>query len=324
MITKLLLLQVFCFMLMPLWAQGIPGTNNHPSNSYDSLFNKIYTDSGIRIYYDKEILPQVEVEGSFKKATLFEDLSVSLASHELSIIKYTSRQWVIVPSKELNVSAGAWRKQKLLDYLIESTQADSTNNIIVIGDANDPGEGNTVRIKGIVTEAEGGRSVIGVTISTPDLREGAATDDDGRYSLRLPRGENILQINALGFEPITSRLIVRGPGTYDIVLQTNSVELGEVVVRENIPDQNVRSAQMGIERIQMAEIKKLPSFMGEVDVMNSLSSLPGVSNSGEGVGGIHVRGGNVDQNLILQDDIIYFNPTHALGFFSLFSSFLSQ
>jgi hypothetical protein len=67
-------------------------------------------------------------------------------------------------------------------------------------------------------------------------------------------------------------------------------------------------------------MRELPSLLGESDVVKSLLYLPGVSTAGEGSGGFNVRGGNIDQNLVMQDGMPLFNASHALGFFSVFNA----
>jgi hypothetical protein len=76
---------------------------------------------------------------------------------------------------------------------------------------------------------------------------------------------------------------------------------------------------MGIQQLSAAQIKKIPAFMGEPDVVKALLTLPGVTTVGEGSSGFNVRGGNVDENLIIMDEAPVFNSSHLLGFFSVFN-----
>ena len=73
-------------------------------------------------------------------------------------------------------------------------------------------------------------------------------------------------------------------------------------------------------KIDVKSIKKLPAFMGEVDVLKTIQLLPGVQSSGEGSSGFYVRGGGPDQNLILLDEATVYNASHLFGFFSVFNA----
>ena len=64
----------------------------------------------------------------------------------------------------------------------------------------------------------------------------------------------------------------------------------------------------------------MPVVLGEVDIIKSIQLLPGVTNNGEGSSGFNVRGGAVDQNLVLLDEAIIYNTSHLLGFFSVFNA----
>jgi outer membrane receptor for ferrienterochelin and colicin len=85
-------------------------------------------------------------------------------------------------------------------------------------------------------------------------------------------------------------------------------------------NRNVESLQMSMEKVQVKMIKKLPSFMGEVDIIKSITLLPGIQNGGEGSSGLYVRGGGPDENLMILDEAPVYNASHLLGFFSVFNS----
>jgi hypothetical protein len=80
-----------------------------------------------------------------------------------------------------------------------------------------------------------------------------------------------------------------------------------------------RNAMMGIERVRMEVINKIPSAFGEGDIIKAVLTLPGVKSVGEASSGFNVRGGSSDQNLILFNDGTIYNPTHLFGIFSAFN-----
>src|SRR5207249_3980597 len=99
-----------------------------------------------------------------------------------------------------------------------------------------------------------------------------------------------------------------------------SSTLNEIVLYSRRKDDNVRRAQMGQIELSVNQIKNIPAFLGEVDILKTIQLLPGVRNAGEGNAGFYVRGGGPDQNLIMLDDAVVYNTGHLFGFFSIFNS----
>jgi len=149
---------------------------------------------------------------------------------------------------------------------------------------------------------------------------GTSTDFDGNYSLELPAGRQMLVINSLGYDETLKEVNILGDGAYNIELLKSAIQLEEVTITSESADASVERSQIGVETIDIKSIEKLPTFLGEVDIVKSFLLQPGVSSMGEGASGFNVRGGDVDQNLILQDNGMLFNSSHALGFFSTFNS----
>jgi outer membrane cobalamin receptor len=106
----------------------------------------------------------------------------------------------------------------------------------------------------------------------------------------------------------------------DFSILPKSSAISEVIVYSKRKDANVRNAQMGRIDLSVNQIKNIPAFLGEVDLIKTLQLLPGVRNAGEGNAGFYVRGGGPDQNLIMLDDAVVYNTGHLFGFFSIFNS----
>ena len=104
------------------------------------------------------------------------------------------------------------------------------------------------------------------------------------------------------------------------MLEEETKQIDEVVVTGEKKNRNVENLQMSMEKVQVKMIRKLPSFMGEVDVIKSITLLPGIQNGGEGSSGLYVRGGGPDENLMILDEAPVYNASHLLGFFSVFNS----
>lgn len=174
-------------------------------------------------------------------------------------------------------------------------------------------------LSGSISEAASNETLIGVTIAVPELQTGVTTNEYGFYSLTLPEGEYEVQISYLGFQNIVQTISL----TQDIKLNFQMIEaaeqLDEVVVSEDKEKMDVRTPQMSVNTLSAKTIKKIPVILGEADIIKSILLLPGVTNAGEGASGFNVRGGAVDQNLILLDEAIIFNSSHLFGFFSVFN-----
>jgi len=175
-------------------------------------------------------------------------------------------------------------------------------------------------ISGYVKDLESGETLIGVTVLEKTLEMGTTTNAYGFYSLTLPTGEVELTYSYLGFDDKIEKLTLNQDTPLNIDLGTNAEELAEVVVKANSAREQVQSTQMSVDRISMKEAKVLPALFGEVDIIKTLQLKPGVSSGGEGTSGLIVRGGGPDQNLIVLDEAIVYNPSHLFGFFSTFNS----
>ena len=142
---------------------------------------------------------------------------------------------------------------------------------------------------------------------------------EGIIELTIPSGIHLAEIRLVGYQPFIGYLSVLSDGTVDIYLDEEIIELEEIIVTGEGAQKNIRAASAGVVSISPRQIKELPVFMGESDVIKAILTLPGVTTLGEGTSGYFIRGGNIDQNLILQDETLFFNSGHALGFFSVFN-----
>ncbi|GAA0874996.1 TonB-dependent receptor [Wandonia haliotis] len=175
-------------------------------------------------------------------------------------------------------------------------------------------------LSGYVRDGGTGEELIGATVRILDLENtGAATNAYGFFSITLPEGEYRIAVQFVGFVTVEDTILLTEDKRLDFNLIDNTT-LNEVVVEAERQDQNVTDIQMGVDKLDMREINKVPVLMGEKDVLKTIQLRPGVKNGGEGTGGFFVRGGAADQNLILLDEATVYNVSHLLGFFSVFNS----
>jgi len=177
------------------------------------------------------------------------------------------------------------------------------------------------KISGVVIDTKTKETLVGVPIIIKERSSsGVASDENGKYSLVLPKGEYTLYIDYMGFEKRQLQISLTRDIKQDIELNQSSINLGEVVIAAERPDANVSSPQTGIQKMEIKEINKLPVLLGERDIIKAIQLMPGVQGAGEGSSGFYVRGGSADQNLILLDNVSLYNASHLMGFFSTFNS----
>ncbi|MGB3779541.1 MAG: carboxypeptidase-like regulatory domain-containing protein [Tunicatimonas sp.] len=195
--------------------------------------------------------------------------------------------------------------------------------VVTIGDSTRVDRNSEVVLAGRI-RSEDGKPLGEATVSIPELARGTSSNRAGDYRLVLPVGEHRLTFQYIGMEPVAKTVRLYASGTLDIILREQSVGLDEVIIQGRAADENVRGVGSGVEKLNIETIKSLPAFLGEVDVVKSLLLLPGVSTVGEGASGFNVRGGRVDQNLVLQNGALLLNSSHVLGFFSVFNPDVSE
>lgn len=192
------------------------------------------------------------------------------------------------------------------------------NKQIQIGNKTAQLRPGNVTLVGYVRDAKTGVPEIGAAVYVENPRISTYTNQFGYYTLVIPRGPHILNIKALGIQDTKRNLMIYSDGKLDVEIQTQVLSLREVVISAE-KSANVRNVQMGVEKLSISSIKQVPVAFGEADIIKVMLTLPGVKSVGEASNGFNVRGGTVDQNLILFDDLTIYNPSHFFGFFSAFN-----
>jgi len=175
-------------------------------------------------------------------------------------------------------------------------------------------------ISGYVKEAATGEVLPGAGVYVREIAQGASANQYGFYSLTLDKGNYKVVYSYLGFQDTVIDVALDKNVHLNINLKSKIIEEKEFVVTDRKAEDNVQSTQMGSTKLAIEQIKSLPAFMGEVDIIKTIQLLPGVQSAGEGNSGFYVRGGGPDENLILLDGATVYNASHLFGFFSIFNS----
>ncbi|HLO73013.1 MAG TPA: TonB-dependent receptor [Flavobacterium sp.] len=177
-----------------------------------------------------------------------------------------------------------------------------------------------VTLSGNVSDAKNNETLIGVSVVIPILKIGTFTNEYGFYSLTIPKGTYEIEISSIGYETQTITINLEENTKQNISLSESTQQLDEIVIKDNPYKTNIRKPEMSVNKIAISTIKQMPVVLGEVDILKSITTLPGVTNAGEGQSGFNVRGGAADQNLILLDEATVYNSSHLFGFFSVFNA----
>ncbi|MEO9870476.1 TonB-dependent receptor [Ekhidna sp.] len=258
------------------------------------LFKKVWIDS-LRVpdYQDPDYLNVIQEAIS--------NTGLRLHTHQ--------EKFVFIYPNRLEVE-----KQALLNSISGSSRIVEN---IRIGDPDRFNPNEEYTLNGVVND-EFSEPLIGVNI----LMNGSLvsrTSSDGSYALKLRPGNYELQYSYVGRENETRLITFYSSGSINISLFPESRLLDEVVVEQQGLTDNAYGPAIGIQRIGIDKLEKLASFSGDIDVVKSITTLPGITISGESSSYLNVRGGSNDQTLVLMNNTTIFNPGHLLGFFSVFN-----
>lgn len=173
-------------------------------------------------------------------------------------------------------------------------------------------------VSGRVRANANGEELIGATVQIAEIRVGVATNQYGFYSLSLPEGEYNMIVSYAGYQTqkINLRLDEDIHGDIELYLQNNKLE--EVVIKKSTQTPN--PILMNEQNFSVQQLNRAPYYLGETDVLKRLQMQNGIKAISEGSSGLFVRGGSSDQNLILLDEAIIYNPSHLYGLVSVFNS----
>ncbi|MDR2231750.1 MAG: TonB-dependent receptor [Tannerella sp.] len=292
-----------------------------------TIFERIEQQTGYTIYYNHSetdsLLLNVQCtneipEKALKQAFEGTPFQVSVYKNKYIFILKDKTITTQLPENYFSSQTHPTEIATELNLNVIEQKATSENKVYAIGDASNRDIPERVRLTGIMSDFKTGEPVIGATIFLENTALAAMTDAFGFYSLQLPGGRQRLMIRGFGLKDTQRQVMLYGDGKLDIELEEEVYSLHEVVVTaERIA--GIKSTNLGIERLQVKNIKNIPTVFGETDVIRVVMMLPGVKAVGEASSGFNVRGGSTDQNLILFNNGTIYNPTHLFGFFSVFN-----
>ncbi|MFK7926326.1 MAG: TonB-dependent receptor plug domain-containing protein [Bacteroidia bacterium] len=316
---------ILLFLLSPslLWAQDILQrqiTLNIDSETPEAVLRLIETESKIPIFFQDAVLPAELYSLNVRDQALGKTLTEWLSPLGLGFEVYQNQAIIVGPIEQL---ARSYNREYFLEQYqsaISNTDTLRESAYLFIGEeANAPANGMAI-IKAVVLDADSDSPVEGARITVVSNKSILRSDAEGEFVMQLPLGDHFLRIETPNYSPFEQAVRVLSGGEIEFALDAPYYSLDEVELSARSAESNLRSVQPGIIQLSMNELREVPTLMGEADIIKGLLVQPGISTVGEGATGFNVRGGNIDQNLIMQDGGMVFNSSHILGFFSIFNA----
>ncbi|WP_186755624.1 TonB-dependent receptor [Echinicola salinicaeni] len=298
-----------------------------PGISFSRFVNAIEKENHYQFFFKNEDIADIKVNISANENELKDILDLIFENTGLHYTIDKQKRVFIHRSKVFytEVSKDFFEKKSLQDE--NQIQNDESyldrayikNKLWRIGEENFVENDELALLKGTVYGLKSGEPVNGAVIYEKNNYTKSVTDKNGHFSILLPRGHHTLFIQHLGQFQEQRQIELLGNGNLHLQIDESIVSLDEVIVSSDRLS-NINRSEMGVEVMSVESMKKLPSTMGEVDVIKSILTLPGVKTVGESSVGFNVRGGAADQNLILLNHSTIYNPSHFFGFFSSFNA----
>ena len=295
------------------------------------LFKKIEVNSSYQIFCVPAEMDSIRVSATYAQEDPVKILQNAFAGTPYQISKYRNfifvlKERVLITSLPDNIF-GREQTVYVMDSTVYSTlslvneiqdkRATSEFKIYEVGDPSRKTTGKA-NLSGYILDMKTGEPVPGVSVYIEGTSIATMTDSYGYYSLAVPSGRHELSISGAGQKEAKRQILVYSDGRLDIQSIEKVYALREVTIEADRKD-NIKQTTMGVERLKMKEIKNVPTVFGENDILRVVMMLPGVKSVGEISSGFNVRGGATDQNLILYNDGMIYNPTHLFGLFSAFN-----
>jgi len=307
-------------------------TKSYDGLSWSDFVAKVEKEHFLKFYYDTDSIPDLNIEVYRDSVSLLSVLNRNLRQYEFRVAMDANDNVFITKNYEIHtmlaegffdavqpeeeIDTSDIKKLKETGYL--KTRKEYVTSKVTIGSKKKGVGSKYFTVSGYVTHARDASPVIGGTIYVKELETGAATDDDGYYQIKLPKGNYTFVYNSIDSKERTYLVTGYSDGKLNVDLDPDQVELEEVEIYSE-RDDNVRGIQMGYIKMDAKDIKEIPVVLGEQDILKVALLMPGVQTVGEGSSGFNVRGSPADQNMFYLSEIPVYNSSHFFGFFSAFS-----
>jgi outer membrane receptor for ferrienterochelin and colicin len=299
------------------FAQNLKVSGSYSKSNLNQVLQDIETRYPVRFFYLDKWLFSSSIDQQFNDQPIHEVLDKLLENSDLSYLVYDDDKIII--GKTDRIKDSGTNEYFLATRSVKTQHVDDKFPMLTAGDSLGIGDSSLNQLKLQFIDANQQTPLEGVSVYFEKLERTINSNPNGQIDIALPAGIYQMEARRVGYEPFICNLKILSNDELKIEMEQEAIELMEVVVSGESADQRLMDPQTGLVSLTPKQIKEMPSFLGEADVIKTIQTLPGVTTIGEGAPGFYVRGGNIDQNLILQDGAIFSNSSHALGFFSLFN-----
>lgn len=307
----------------------------------EGVLEQIEVKTGLQFFFVREWLGDETISGNFTDTSVATILETILKDTPLNFYILDSQKVILTRNTIIYdelpggffgrkdtvgpVDTGAPRMTVVnpVFYNEQRTTGRTTLETVRIGKADVNNSSQRFNLQGYVRNKRTGEPIQDLSILVKGKGTGTVTDASGFYSLELDSGLNVLRTSSMGIQGSEREVLIYNDGTLDFEL-SESLELLEEVVVEADAAKNVEQANTGTTQIESEESKNIPLVLGERDILRVATTLPGITTAGEGAAGFNVRGGKTDQNLILLDDAIIYNPSHFFGIFQALNPYTTK
>jgi hypothetical protein len=307
-VIQIILLLSFSLQAQQPLSRTVTIRSNKLPMSFSVFAEEVQRQAGVRIFYHPSWIAHVVVNQPYENLPIGQVLNQLFAESDISFAVLADYGIILVKN-----SALVEERNRLLE---EAVFKKKTIERIVIGQPAMYSPGKKVELTGTIIDEKTGIPVNHATIEVPTAQTGVTTNEKGQFILELAAGMHVINIRHTNYAEKVIDLEIYKNGKMETKLEERPLMLEEVV----ITDQSVLNSGLTTVNLRVQEMKRVPVFLGEVDILRQLQTQAGVTSVGELAGGFNVRGGSPDQNLILYDGVPVFNTSHALGFFSAFNA----
>ena len=317
-----------------VYAQKTPSliSINGENKSIKELLLEIEQQTSYRFYFANEWLTDKTISTSFNNKRIEEILNVVFEGTSINFYIDSNKRIILTQNSTIytKLPEGFFTDTlknnepalSVAPIFLEKSTTSRTARIetVRIGRENLSARTKEFTLSGIVRNSKNDTPIPNLTIVVRKISRGTVTNSNGYYELKLPAGINLVETSLLGFENIKKNVVLYNSGSLNFTVDETFEELDEVVLEVD-SFQNIEDTTTGSSKISSEESKNIPLVLGERDVLKIATTLPGVTTAGEGAAGFNVRGGKTDQNLILLNDAVVYNPSHFFGIFQALNPF---
>ncbi|TXE06243.1 TonB-dependent receptor [Seonamhaeicola algicola] len=314
-------------------SQEIKTLNLNNSTLYEAIL-KIEKATNYTFYFENDWVNNVSVNENFSNTTIKDVLESILAETPLNYFIIDSKVILTknsvvrdyLPENYFKVEEAVAKAPNEEEVAVLQKQYTSTNlnsnknKVFYIGKENKNSSKKYFELSGVITDVKTLKPIENLSVFISGTSINSTTNNNGFYKIKVPKGYSVLETSSLSYGKTKKQIVVYGNGVLNFKLIEDTNALDEVVINSS-KNENVKSVEVGVTSIDVKGIKNIPLVLGERDVLKVATTMPGIKTAGEGALGYSVRGGKVDQNLMLFDGAAIYNPSHFFGVFSAVNPF---